>query len=425
MSEKKKQSYPIRLMWLCWLIYAVSYMGKVNYSANINQIMEYYSIEQAEAGLVGTFFFFAYGAGQIFNGIFCKKYNLKWVIFGSLTVSGTLNFIIPFVPVSSFGVVKFLWLLNGISMSVLWPSLIRLLSEYLSKRNMAKASVIIGTTVATGTFAIYGLSAIYSTFNFKFAFYTAGVALPFVGLIWIAFAPSLMKKSKLLAEEEDALETPLATPLATQTQKSVGVERKLLFLSIFTLMAYAVFTNLIKDGLTTWVPNILKEGFGLKDSLSIIFTLALPMVTVFGNLFAVNLHKKVPDFVTQCALQFFTAGLLIVMVIVSLEFSILPLTIVGFAVACFFVGACNSVITGIFPLFMKGKVNSGLIAGILNGFCYVGSTISNYGLGSVRKAFNSWNAVLWLLVIVCATVVVVCVVYHFIRLGIKKKKTQE
>lgn len=425
MSEKKKKSYPLCLIWLCWLIYAVSYMGKVNYSANINQVMSHYGVNQSEAGLVGTFFFFAYGVGQIFNGIFCKKYNLKWMIFGSLTISGTINFVIPFLPVHAFGVVKFLWLLNGASMSVLWPSIIRLLSEHLSKRNMAKASVIIGTTVATGTFAIYGLSAIYSMFNFKFAFYTAGIALPLVALVWIAFAPNLMKKSKAIAEEEDALEPPTVTPLAVQSQKSEGKERKLLFLSIFTLMAYAVFTNLIKDGLTTWVPNILKEGYGLADSLSIIFTLALPMVTVFGNLFAVNLHKRIPDFVTQCATQFLLTGLLILAVILSLQFEILPLTIAGFALACFFVGACNSVITSIFPLFMKGKVNSGLIAGILNGFCYAGSTISNYGLGSVREAFNSWDAVLWLLAIVCAVVVVVAIAYHFIRLGIKKKKVQE
>ena len=311
-------------------------------------------------------------------------------------------------------------------MSVLWPSLIRLLSEHLSKRNMATASVIIGTTVATGTFAIYGLSAIYSTFNFKFAFFTAGIALPLVALVWISLAPTLMKKAKAIAEEEDSEFIPTTTTkLPVQATKSVGMERKLLFLSIFTLMFYAVFTNLIKDGLTTWVPNILKEDFGLQDSLSIIFTLALPMVMLFGNMFAVKLHKKIPDFVTQCALQFFTAGLLILTVIASLRFNFLPLTIFGFAFSCFFAGACNSIITSIFPLFMKGKVNSGLIAGILNGFCYMGSAISQYGLGSANEALGSWTAVLWVLAIICAFVVVIAIIYHIIRLFIKKKKSQE
>lgn len=418
-EKKKKLAYATCLIWLCWLIYACSYMGKVNYSANINQVMDYYAVTKGEAGLVGTFFFFAYGAGQIVNGLLCKKYNVKWTIFFSLLVSGTINFTIPFV--SNFALIKFLWLANGVSMSFLWPSLIRLLSENLSKKDMARASVIIGTTVATGTFAIYGLSAIYATFNFKLAFYTAGVALPAVAIVWLIFLPKFMRGAKADADLQDKMDESVISLPKAQMQKSEGTERKLLFLTIFTLMFYAVATNLIKDGLTTWVPNILKEGFKLDDSLSIIFTLALPMVTVFGNMFAVALHKKIPNFVGQCAFQFALAGVLILAVIGSLYIGFLPVTIVGFAFACFFVGACNSIITSIFPLFMKGKVNSGLIAGILNGFCYAGSTISNYGLGAIRDSFGSWYPVLWFLLIVCGLVCIVCGVYALIKRYVKKK----
>lgn len=419
-TEKTKRcTYATCLIWLCWLIYACSYMGKVNYSANINQVMDYYRVTKGEAGLVGTFFFFAYGAGQIVNGLLCKKYNLKWTIFTSLAVSGSINFILPFI--SNFSLIKFLWLANGISMSFLWPSLIRLLSENLSKKDMARASVIIGTTVATGTFAIYGLSAIYAKFNFKFAFYTAGVVLPAVAIVWLILLPKFIREAKAEAELQNEIDERAISLPNEQAQKSEGAERKLLFLTIFTLMFYAVATNLIKDGLTTWVPNILKEGFNLDDSLSIILTLALPMVTVFGNMFAVALHKKVPSFVGQCTLQFTLAGILILAVIGSLYLEILPITIVGFAFACFFVGACNSIITSIFPLFMKGKVNSGLIAGILNGFCYAGSTLSNYGLGAVRDAFGSWYPVLWLLLIVCGIACLVCGVYATIHWVIKKK----
>lgn len=68
-------------MLLCWLVYACSYIGKVNYAANINEVMSFYGVEHASAGLVSTFFFFAYGVGQVINGILCKKYNLKWIIF--------------------------------------------------------------------------------------------------------------------------------------------------------------------------------------------------------------------------------------------------------------------------------------------------------------------------------------------------------
>lgn len=65
-------------------MYAPSYLGKVNYSANITNIIGFYHMGKAEAGIVPTFFFFAYGIGQVVNGFPCKKYNIKWAIFGAI-----------------------------------------------------------------------------------------------------------------------------------------------------------------------------------------------------------------------------------------------------------------------------------------------------------------------------------------------------
>ena len=96
------------------------------------------------------------------------------------------------------------------------------------------------------------------------------------------------------------------------------------------------------------------------------------------------------------------------------------LTLIGFALVCFLVSSCNSVITSIFPLFMKGKLNSGFIAGILNGCCYVGSTIASYGLGEIADN-HGWIAVFWVLFAVCAAVCVGAVIYAFL----KKKFTRK
>ena len=35
------------------------------------------------------------------------------------------------------------------------------------------------------------------------------------------------------------------------------------------------------------------------------------------------------------------------------------------------------------PLYYKDKANAELLAGVLNGCCYVGSTLSSYGLGLI------------------------------------------
>lgn len=417
-DEKKKMRAANALIWLCWLAYTCSYIGKVNYSANITQIIDFYNVGKDDAGLVGTFLFFSYGVGQFVNGFLCKKYNLKWIIFSSLMISGCVNLAVALTP--SFAVVKYLWLVNGFALSMLWPCVIRLLSECLSKKYMAKATVIIGTTVAAGTFAIYAASALFASFDaFKLAFYTAAIVMPTVAIIWIFAVPRIMRNAKALCYEEEDVQMPVTATCEDAQSSSAGI-KKALYLSIVVLAVYAVATNLIKDGLTTWIPSILKENYALDDSFSIVLSLALPMVSVFGNFFAVSLHKKIPNFVFQCAATFFTAGAITAIVIGGLSWGQFIITLIGFALVCFMVSSCNSLITSIFPLFMKKKINSGMMAGVLNGCCYVGSTIASYGLGLVAETAG-WSAVFWLLFAVCMLVCVIAAVYFIINRSIKKK----
>lgn len=415
-NDTQAKKAAMRLIWLCWLAYTCSYIGKVNYAANINQVMDYYSVDHASAGLVSTFLFFSYGVGQFLNGFLCKKYNLKWMIFGSLVVSGGVNLAVALTP--SFEIVKYLWLINGLALSVLWPCVIRLLSECLSKKYMAKATVIIGTTVAVGTFAIYALSALYASFSaFKLAFITAAVVMPLVALVWLITQPRAVMNAKELCKEEPAEEILEATGGRVETGKTA---RRLLYVTIAVMSLYAIATNLIKDGLTTWIPSILKENYALDDSFSIILSLSLPMVAVFGNFFAVSMHKKIPNFVYQCAVTFFAAGVITGIVIGGLSLGQFIITLAGFALVCFLVSSTNSLITSIFPLFMKDKLNSGMMAGMLNGCCYIGSTAASYGLGLVADEWG-WSAVFYLLLAVCVLVCIIALIYSVVAATLKKR----
>ncbi len=363
--------------------------------------------------MVSTFFFFAYGAGQIINGLFCKQYNVKWFVFCSLLIAALMNIFVIIVP--NFEIVKLLWLVNGLALSVLWPCMIRLLSETLPRKAMARASVVMGTTVAVGTFVIYGLSALFAAFDlFQLSFITATVLLVLAAFVW------LIKYSFCVHSVEEEEETPI--PVSTETLQTP--KKKMsggLFVSVCFLSAFAVATNLIKDGLTTWVPSILNETYALPASFSILLTLALPLVAVFGNVFAVALHKKIPDFILLIGTLFFASGLLIVGVIGLLSTKIFVLTLVSFTLVNGLVSSSNSVITSIFPLYKKNELNSGLIAGVLNGFCYLGSTISSYGLGAIADTFG-WTAVFYLLLGVCVAVAAIAIFYGLIKLSKRKNR---
>ncbi len=400
---KQKRNGAASLILLCWLVYACSYLGKLNYAANITPIMAHYGVNHAQAGLVSSYFSVTYAVGQVVNGIFCRRYPLKQVVFGALVVSAGVNLAVALAP--DFGMIRFLWMINGFATSLLWPCLVRLLSETLDKKDLGKAVIAMGTTTAAGTLAIYGISASFALFDgFKWVFVLATVVVLTVAVYWLLVAEKKIRGVVRTEEKE-------ATVLEKQGRFSPG---KALLVCVGMLALYGVVTNLVKDGLSGWVPSILKEEYGLGDSLSILLTLALPMVSLFGSALSVRAQKRIPDFVLLCGVLFGVSGVVLFGVTAGLKAGALIPIFAGFAVACLFMATCNSVITSMFPMFMKGKLNSGMLAGVLNGFCYVGSTLSSYGLGALADNFG-WQSVFTVLTAACLGCLLLAVGYWGVR----------
>ncbi len=405
------------LIFLGWLVYTTSYLGKLNYSANITQIIDFYNVTKPEAGLPPTFLFFGYGIGQAVNGILCKRYNMKTAIFGSLFLSGIINLIIAIT--SNFAIVKWLWLINGFTLSILWPTIVRLMSESLPKKDLGKSSVILGTTVAIGTLIIYGLSSVFAIFDsFKLAFYTAGFAGIAVAFFWYVSYNKAFSLAKSEKDAEDISQNIQKT--ATEKNHSAHQEDHLLIISICVLCLCGICVNLVKDGLTTWVPSILKDEYSITDSLSILLTLLLPIVAIFGNTYALTVHKKVPDYVTHCLVIFLAIAGVIGIIIGSLFLKQAIIMIICLSLASFLASSLNSLITSIYPMFMRDKINSGMCAGILNSFCYLGSTISSYGLGFIAEN-HGWNSVFYSLIIFCGVVCIFCLGFILIKRIFKRK----
>ena len=408
MTNKNIKNPADRRQWLlvalCWAIYTASYLGKYCYNANKSVIMSYFSIDKATAGLVGTCFFIAYGAGQVVNG---------FVVFGSLLISACCNAAMAFCD--EFAVLKYVWFINGATLSVLWPTLVRLLSETLSDDYCPRAVVVMGTSVAVGTFITYGISAAFnagigSSVSYKYAFLTAIICLPVLALVWNFAYPKLVGKGK--AEKEENTIEP-------QTIKAPIEKKKIanpLMVSLVILAFFAAVTNLVKDGLTTWIPKILEDTYEMPSYLSILLTLFLPMLALFATAVAVRLNKNIPDTVDLCAIAFAFIGVLMgaVMLFANLSAAVMILCL---SLVSLSTSAINNAVTSMFPLYHKAEINSGMAAGVLNGFCYIGSALSDYGLGLIAD-LSGWNAVF----IVLCVASEVCVLIAIIRAIVKKIK---
>ena len=71
------------------------------------------------------------------------------------------------------------------------------------------------------------------------------------------------------------------------------------------------------------------------------------------------------------------------------------------------------------PLLLKGRINSGFLAGLLNGCCYIGSAVSTYVLGVV--ADNSGWATAFVVLAVMSGVSAALAIIFLLVTRIKKR----
>lgn len=382
---------PQLTIFLCWMAYTAAYPGRYSYNSNITPIMDAFGVTHGEAGLVTTCFFFAYGIGQVVNGLLCRRYPRRWIIPFSLACSAVLN-IAVFLG-APFWTLKYLWLLNGGLQSILWPTLISVLSQSLPAPYLKSSVLVMSTTVPIGTLLAYGLSSLLAVRGgFPFSFLTGALLMAGAAAAWLFLY-------------RDAPASENAQPVQTSRTPGKGLLNPAVAVTVLVLCLFAVANNLVKDGLTTWVPSILKERFGLPDSLSILLTLVLPVLGIFGAACNGLLERRLPSFIKLSGLWFLLAAVSTAGVILLLDTSLWWAVLAVFGIISLSMHAVNNAITSMAPLYMREQLDSGLLAGVLNGCCYVGSTISSYGLGWVADHFG-WNGVFLLLLAVTGIPVV-------------------
>lgn len=395
----KSVSKENRIIFICWLAYAAAYVGRLNFAASIVAVVTDMGVTKAEAGLVSSFFFFAYGIGQLVNGILSKHYNSRLMVFLSLFISSGLNLALPLC--GSISAMKYIWLVNGAVQSILWCTLIKTISQHVSDAKMSKAIVVMSTPTAAGTIIAYGLSSFFVKFaNWRITFYVAAVVLLVSSFIWFA----------LYGNEKDE------KTVVTDNKQSNHVPSYMVMCLV--LFAFVCIANgFLKDGINTWVSSVLYEEFGVSQSFSILLTLLMPMVSMVGATLVAKIHIKITSHSRMNLVFCSISAIMCMMILFSLKIHSVVLIMVSFvAVACL-MSMVNNVVTSVFPLDCRKVLGSGFVSGLLNTFCYVGSTITSYSLGAVSQR-GGWTPVFSIMFAVCTAAAVVSLA------GIKAEKKE-
>ena len=376
------------LIFGCWLVYTAAYVGRLDYSASMVKIISELGISNDQGGLVYSCFALTYGIGQLVNGLLCKHYNPKFVITGALTASAVVNVLMPLS--GDYRIMAALWLLNGVAQSMLYSLIIRTLSKNIKSGSISKAIYTMSTTVAVGTALAYGISALFVALDmWKLTFFTASALLIAAACVWVYIITQIEKAKKNGELEEDDL--PFGA--AAKNTSARGKVSAFFIVTLVLIAVTAISNGFIKDGVNNWLPKLLRDEFSVTDSLSIILTLILPLFSIAGTIMARKVYLKMRNHLLINGIFFGTAFALSLGVYLIYPYRSVLFTMILFTGLSCMMAAINNVITSMFPLDNRDKMDSGLLAGLLDTLCYAGSSAAGILLGKMSEGLG-WESVL-------------------------------
>ncbi len=380
------------LFWICWAAYFTTYLGRLNYSACMVEIMNNAGWTKGAAGLVATGFFAAYGLGQLINGFAGDRFSPKAMVAVGLGASGVVNCLFPLFENANVGLV--LWCVNGFVQSMVWSPLIRLVSEWMPQQQRMKACVDLNSTVPAGTLVAYGMSAaLVHLGSWKMAFYASGLVLLAVAAFWVVGIDKVQKSLQPVAEPEfEAAGIPSA--------KRISLWKLALAGAVPVCCLTLVMQGILKDGVTTWIPTFLEEQFHLPAAGAILSTTLVPIINLSGVYLASWMDKRIfKNELTSSALLFVTSTAAL-LALVMLPMNSAAVSLVLLALTTTFMMGVNTMLVSVLPSYYVRYGVCSSMSGILNASAYVGCSVSSYGSGVLAERYG-WNGIMmvWL---VCA-----------------------
>lgn len=390
------------LFWLCWIAYFSTYIGRLNYSASLTGIILSEGFSKGQAGMIGTAFFFAYGAGQFVSGFLGDRLAPKKMVFTGLMVSGLCN--LAMAGAKGSGLMTAVWCVNGLFQAFIWSPMIRLMYEYYKTETRMKACVSLNSSVPIGTMAAYGLTALVIWMSgWRAMFVLAGAALIGTSLFWIT---GMKRVERYAAESGKMAEMPSGE--TGGSAKAAVNWKSLLIQSGFLFLMMALFVQgALKDGVTTWVPTYISETYGLSAILAITSTMVIPVFNLLGVYLAsfANLHWFRNEVRTAGA--FFVVSAAAILVLRLSSGRSMAVSFLMLALATTAMMAVNTMLIAVLPSYFGVIGRASSVSGLLNSSVYAGGAVSTYGIGALSVALG-WNATIVIWFLMAAVSAVIC-----------------
>lgn len=394
----ESEKYSTLIFSACFAAYTASYIGRINFSAALADIVESGLFTKSQAGIIGSAFFFVYGAFQIINGFLGDKLSpFKMIITGTF-LSGVANLVMTFC--TSNIQMAVVWGFNGFALSLLWAAILKILANIINEGMRSKACMNINATLPIGTIMAYLLASVsIKFFDWKYVFYVPSVILfgvcAFFCVAYLKAKPHITEK---LVEE--------AVVPSGENKKSTSLFGVLALAGIFVLLPADAIHGAIKEGITTWVPTMITETYSTDASFSVFLSVILPIFNLSGVYIVTPIYNKIfkkDELKTGAAILCF--ALIPLTMLIFLNNLPIIVSVALLALITTAMHAYNYMIITLVPMRFSYCSRTATVTGVMNATAYIGCAAASYGFGVISDKIG-WNGsiLVWLAIDIAAVV---------------------
>lgn len=383
-------------------IYIAEYFGRYDLAAaKIEMLGAFVGDVKAMLGLALTLMAISYGVGQIVMGVVGDRVPPRFVVFAGLLGAGACNLAVGFA--TNLVVVCVAWFLNGVCKSMIWPSLLRQMTCDMSDNGFQTGIVWVSIASNVGTVLVYLAVVPLSIliFSWRLAFWFSGFTEIAAGVAWVLSVRTIPSTGLLKnALRDDAKEPDEPEEKSAKRPSPLPI---LLTAGIPLLYLVVVCHGLLRDGVTSWMPELLKDTYHLDSIAAIMSSAILPVFSTICVILAGMLYLKLKNEMTASAVFWAIVLVSLVCLIFTIGKSAI-LTIILLALAMSGIQGVNHILTTRVPHHFAYAGMVSTIAGLMNSATYIGAAISGYGIALYSDA-HGWRATIiaWLCVAVVGT----------------------
>ncbi len=379
-----------RIFFGCFVAYAGAYVARLNLSAALPGMMAGMNLTDAQGGMFQTGFALIYAAGQLVNGSLVDKISARrYILIGTLA-SALCNVLVG--AGQSYGVLLAGWCLNGVAQSMLWTPVVKMMATWFHGKFRGRVSFGISMTLIVGHLCAWAIAGFMATmFSWRLSFFIPAAVIAGMGIL--AFILLRDKPTEADLADERAQDDSTEAKVETEAVKTImPIRTMILGTGLLMVLLCCVGNGFVRDGVITWAPTIIGSiGAGMPEGSSVIVSLIIPVLNFMGVLVGRRVYAQLGNNARKCVmLLMVVSSVLSILILVGSKSMVLCALLLGLTCAATY--GINPMLTTLIPMEFTRAGRVGLVAGVIDCFIYLGSSLAGIATGAMSDMMG-WNAV--------------------------------